>query len=190
MIGFTFNRYASQAYRDWIFSFSFLRLNQSVSSFLHDRSHSLNKSIYSCSEMLKGGAFHSELFIIPNRESIIFCNQRISKLPTLPWMFYYDTFQPWPEHCKMRLPIDYTKPLICTRYALLSHLENKKPIGAISNLWLFLGEPWLPLQCLMIISNWLKSMSFYGVFCKSEFSFILAGWWLVLFITSFTNPFE
>ena len=45
------------------------------------------------------------------------------------------------------LPINYTKLFVCTWQALLNHLENKKPVAAISKLLTFIWKPWLLLQC-------------------------------------------
>ena len=45
------------------------------------------------------------------------------------------------------LPINYTKLFVCTWQALLNHLENKKPVAAISKLLIFIWKPWLLLQC-------------------------------------------
>ena len=66
------------------------------------------------------------------------------------------------------LPINYTKLFVCTWQALLNHLENKKPVAAISKLLTFIWKPWLLLQCSGYNSELTQAYDHLYV-CKSVF---------------------
>lgn len=70
-------------------------------------------------------------------------------------------------------------------------LGKQKPVAAISKLLTYLGEPWL-LSQHSDYNFELTHAYELSYACKILFSFLLAEWYVirVLFITSWTDPFE